>query len=409
MPTISLTSQYAIKQPVREVFPKRVEIKAYNPFGAFIGVLTNADIVSFINDINGGLGECVLNIAEKFDTSLPEIQLGNRIDVYISDRNTIQTIETYIRIYSGYISSIEPQITEDELVIVRMLGFHTKLGLDILKNETRTKLGTKANDGLQTDGTVAAAADIGDVARAIIARYVAETSNSIIVPPDEDGIPDIGEDMTFTFNEKTYAEALEKCRAIAPSGTHWRVDANGVVHFGDTGSEHKLIVGKHIANIRIKKNIEQVRNVLIVNAATASLYKSYSDVNSIQLYGRRIERMFDSGIEDEDTADLIASRFLTDNARPIVQIECDVIDDAFADGYDIESLQPGDTVTFFNLASEISSALQEDMVITRIEYAFERARITVEPVRSGIVDIQERLKKELKETQTDGTPPTYTT
>lgn len=398
---IEKNSSYSIKNSVRTVLQKMVEMKSYSPSGSFIGIIQNSDIVSFTNSLNSGFGECVVTVSERFDSGRNDIQLGNRVDIFVSDRNTAGVDQTYVRIYSGYISSVEPEVGDSaEKITIRLLGFQTRLGLDVLKNGTRTFLGTKTTDGLQTDETSATPADIGAVVRAIVNRYVAETDSSFISPSDTDNIPDIGESMTYSFNEKTYAEAIEKCRSVSPSGTYWRVDADGVVHFGSSHVEHKIFFGKHCSNLFIKKNIEQVRNVLLVSAPSAGpLFKSYSDEGSIERYGRRIERMSDTGIVDSATADLVAQRFLEDNADPIVRIECDIIDDSFADGYDIESLSPGDSVTFFNLSSDISSALKENMIITNIVYSFSQARITVEPSRSGILDIQERLKRNVIESQ----------
>jgi len=65
-----------------------------------------ANFGEFTKEINAGLGECIIDLAVKFDYQGTELSIGNVVDIIISDKDT--TNEGFRKIYSGYISTIEP-------------------------------------------------------------------------------------------------------------------------------------------------------------------------------------------------------------------------------------------------------------------------------------------------------------
>jgi len=76
------------------------------------------------------------------------------------------------------------------------------------------------------------------------------------------------------------------------------------------------------------------------------VFKSYSDAYSITKYGRRCQVIQDNSIGDENTMDKIGRKFLAENKDQQVSITCEIIDNNLdsINGYDIDSVQAGDTL-----------------------------------------------------------------
>lgn len=384
-------------------------MKVFTPAGEFIDVWTDAKFVSFQKEINGGLGECVIEIGRQFDDIGRDIALNNTVEIYISDKQTVLETEAIKLIYSGYISNIEPSLSgSQERLFITLLGFYTKLSLDILKNGTQTTLYTEATNGLSTSSP-SAAADIGKVVRAIMARYVAETTNPK-VSYTTSSVPDVSSNMNFTFEQKTYREAIEKAKLAAPSGYYFFFDEKNVLYFKQksTTADHKFIFGKHFSSLKIERSMEKIRNFMLIWDGVTT-YKHYQDDGSIAVFGRRAERLIDYGIKDSGTMDLIGTKFVSENKDPDVRIVCEIMDDNNENnrGYDIESVNPGDTCSFLNFNASLNDFLKENMLITKVVYYPDKIELTVENLRTGLIDIQEKTKKNVDELSTAGSPETY--
>ena len=393
------------------VIEKQVIINVYNPSGSFIKSWKNFQFDGFTQEINAGLGECVITLAEVFDYDGTELVEGNDVEIRISDKETRSTTPDTAAsrvIYSGYISLIERQSYErSEQIVVHLLGHYTKLALDILKNGTTTTLNTDATTGVGTGA--AAAADVGLVMRGIIDRYRAENTNPKINYTTST-IPLVGSDMNYSFEQKTYREAVDKVLGSSASGYYFFVDANGLMTFTSkaTTATHKFIFGRHFNRINVQRSLEKMRNFLLVWDG-ASIYNHYQDDNSIAIYGRRADRLSDTGILDSTTADLIGNKFIAENKDPDVKVVCEILDSNGHDtlGYDIESIKVGDTCSFFGFNSTLADIFKENMLITRVDYELHKVRLMVELVRSSALDVQYRTNKKVEDIQTSGSPATY--
>ncbi len=391
---------------------KQILIKASQSDGTFIRTLTEANLRSFTKNINGGLGECIIDFGVKFDYAQPELVLGNHIDILVGDTESIaDTNESYRRIYSGYISLIEPFVEEREKVVIHCLGHYTKLNLDILKSGLTTTMNTNATTGVGT-GAVAAS-DIGLVMRGIIDRYVAETTNpQLNYTPGS--IPDISTNMQFSFEQQTYREAMDKVRAVAPADYYFYVDEDGEVTFRakSTSADHNFTFGRDMSLVRVSRSMEKIRNVILIwDGQPAGIYRAYEDADSIVTYGRRIERLNDFGIQVEATADEIGTAFILENKDPDIKVIVEILDSNNENGlgFDIEDINPGNTCSFFNFNADQSDIFRENMLITKVTYTPEKAIVTVERFRSSVVDLLERSDRGLGKLFTNGTPAAYTT
>lgn len=394
------------------VIKKQIEILVSKPTGEFIKTWKDFYFRGFMSEINAGPGECVIDLPLDFDYGGIDVNVGNDIEIRISDRDTLiqetgDAMRT-ITIYKGYISLIERNIEgEKEFVTVHMLGYYTLLSMDILKDTLQTTLYSKAADGLTTVSGDQSAADVGLMMRTVIDRYKDENDNPKINYIAEN-IPDTGNDATYSFEQKTYREAMDILKKMAPIGTFYYVDGNGLVSFKTKSltPDHKFIFGRHFNKIQIANSLEKTRNFyLLWNYETGGgkVYKHYEDEASVKKYGRRIYPENDAGIDAEATADSVGANFIADSKDPEIKVVCSILDNnGNENGYDIESIKPGDTCSFYGFANNMNELFRDNMLITKVDYQLDRVEITVEVIKSGMVDWQDRQGKEIKQINTGG-------
>ncbi len=388
---------------------KNIAIKIYSPQGEFLKEWKNGKLDGFTKEINSGLGECVIELGEKMDYEGVDLALGNILDVLVADKNTKNGYE---RIYSGYISMIEPIIDGyREKVLVHVLGHHTKLSLDILKDGSQVVLYSDTTNGLTTISP-GSAADSGLIMRAIIERYRAETDNPIIYSTLS-SIELTGENVEYKISLKRYKEAIDSITSMFPAGYYWYLDQDGLFSAKSkpTTPTHYFQFGKHFKSINIERSIEKIRNFLLVwnGVSSGGILNSYKDDYSISKYGRRSEIIIDYGIESSATADLIGNRFIAENKSPSVKLVCEIIDNNIDDvnGYNVESINPGDTCRFVGFDASLIDILEDNMLITKVDYRFDFAIIEVELKKGGIVDWQEKTAKKLDALSGYDCPETY--
>lgn len=392
---------------------KDIAIKVYRPSGEFLKDWSNlATFETFSKEINGGLGECILTLGVPFDYNGSELNIGNTVEILISDKQT--TIDGFMLIYSGYISLIEPIIDErKDTVIVHLLGHYTKLSLDYLKNSNQVILYSDSTAGLTTTSP-GSVADIGLILRGIIDRYRSETVNPILSYTST-SIPLITQTALYSISLKTYREAFDSVCSMLPSGYFWYVDENGIITIKSKSlsRNHIFEFKKHFKSLHISKSLEKVRNFLLVwngePAGTPCVFNHYSDQASISQYGRRSDIITDYAISDNTSADKIGAKFIAENKDPVIKITCEILDDNYdtINGYDIDSVNPGDTCTFVGF-DESSDILQEAMLITKIDYYLDRIILEIELQKTGLIDWQEKTSLKVEDISSQNVPPTYT-
>lgn len=391
-----------------------------SPAGAYVARWDSFSFDGFSKQLNGGLGECVIRLPRSFDYGQPDVARGNDIEIRVSDEDTLSAASpepgASVIVYSGYISMVERNIDPgSENMTVRCLGYWTKLSLDILKDGSQTTLYSNDSAGLTTNDASQDAADIGHMARTVIDRYRAETSNPK-VNYDYESIPDAGVDATYRFEQKTYRDALDMLKDLAPSGVYWYAGVDNVIRFKPTASSptHRFTFGKHFQAIRSEQSMEKIRNVLLIwNGETggSSVYKHYENAASIAQYGRRAETVNDYGIDDANAADAYGSKFLSENANEGIKIVCTIFDNNGSDyGYDIESIQPGDTCRFQGFNADLDEILRDNMIITSVQYMTDRAVLEVELIKSGVLDFQAKQGRAIGDIGSGGftVPESYT-
>jgi hypothetical protein len=392
--------------------PKTLLARVSLPSGVFSTVWNNITFQGFTKQLNGGPGECVIAYAVPFDYDGADLREGNDVELIVSDSDTAAISTAFDNgsfntrtIYRGYISLIE-RLSDGsaETVTVHILGYYTLLALDVLKNGSQTTLYSKSTDGMTTVSGDLGAADIGLLFRAVVDRFIAETgSTRIFYGPDD--IPNTGTSATYIFQQKTYRDAIDKLKSLAPTNVYWYVDETGRISFKAVSSAptHRFIIGRHFTSVDVQRSLETVRNSVLIWNGDA-IYKHYEDAASIALYGRRTECLNDYGISDTNAADAAGAKFLAENKDAAVTLTCTIIDnnnDAGL-GYDIESIQPGDTCAFLGFSSNLSDIFRDNMIITEVAYNLDSVQIKVELVKSGLVDQQTSQAQDINDIATGG-------
>lgn len=400
---------------------KNVIINVYKPSdGSFIASWSNFEFLGFTKELNAGVGECVITLDKVFDYGGIDLLTGNDVEIRISDRDITSATtpgDPGKIIYSGYISLIERAADSKDKVVVHLLGHYTKLATDILKNGTQTTLYSYGS-GLTTTSGSLATCDIGKLMRAVIDRYRAENTTTKI-NYDYLDVPDSGGTaVKYILEQKTYREAMDKLKMLAPVGIYYYINAENKVKFKakPTTPTHKFIFGRHFENVNVQQSMEKVRNFLVVwngePTGGSSIYKHYQDDASIAQYGRRAETLNDYGIGDSNAADNIGAKFLDENKDPEVKVICTIFDNNGQDnyGYDIESIEPGDTCSFYGFNSSLSEIFRDNMLITKVQYFLDKVQIEVEAVKSGLLDFQDQQQREISDINSGGiaaVPETY--
>lgn len=394
---------------------KLITIKAYNTDGDFVKVITDATFESFRKTINGGLSDLTIRLAREIDNfnSNGDVSIGNRIDIWVHDEDT--TVEG-IMIYSGFIEQQNGHLQGgEEYVEIVCYGMIAKLNNDVLKSGSQTKLYTKATDGLTITSADQAAAEVSDVIRAMIELF--NTNNTdVYIYSDETGtdtIEDTGNEIQYTFIAQTYLNALEVCRGIAPQNWYWFLNSSNYLYFKQISdsADHTFLLTKHIANIRVSKVADAVKNVLLLFDGDVT-YKEYKDDTSIALYGRRVKQITDVNIKDETTMDNYGASFINENKDPKIRLEIDIIDNnESAKGYDIESINPGQTCKITGITPD-GDIFNDNMTITEVVWYLDRATLIIETDKEFdfnrfILDIDKQVN-ELSINRGSGLPESYT-
>ena len=393
---------------------KQIIIKSFNSSGTYIGNINDATFDNFSKNINGGLSELIIKLTRTIDNfnSADDVTIGNKIEIWITDKDTGNTA---IKIYSGFVEQQNPIIDGSEHhVEIVCYSMVAKLKSDILKEAAQTTLYTKATVGLTITSTDIAAAEIADITKAIVDKYNAVTTafNLFYNINGVSTIQTTGNNMKFVFEAVTYFEAIEKCRQTAPQNWYWILNASDQIEFKPiSGSaDHIFVLNKNIKNIRVSNAADGVKNILLLWCANggANPYKQYKNNTSIATYGRRVEKQIDSNVSDEMTMNNIGDSFINENKDPKIRIELEIADNNENDkGYNIESINPGDTCRIVGLDVD-GMTFGENMIIKQVEYRLTSVRLTIETEKT--FDIQQfilNLNDKLIKTQSEGIEVSY--
>lgn len=338
---VSEATAFAAPPAMPNIVRKQIFAKVSTSLGQFIATWSKFGFNGYTKELNSGPAECLLTLDVAFDYEGGDLTEGNDVEVVISDQSTVaddnvNAFEGARTIYRGYISLVERSIDgAKEQINVHLLGYYTLLAVDVLKNGVQTTMYTNNVSGLTTVSADWTPADIGLIARTVIDRYNIENPGSRIFYLEND-IPDMGVNAKYQFQQKTYREALDILKQLAPPDVYWYVSETGRIKFQAKpgASTHVFVFGRDFSKILVQKSLEKLRNSLLLwNGKTGvdSIYKTYADASSMSLYGRRTERVNDYGIGYTDAADAEGDKFLSQNKDIAIKVVATILDNGSQD------------------------------------------------------------------------------
>jgi hypothetical protein len=231
----------------------------------------------------------------------------------------------------------------------------------------------------------------------------ANTQGSMI-SYDGSSTDDTGLSLDYTFTLATALEGIKVAYNLAPSGWYWYVDlGTNIAYFKNTltTATHKLIKGRHLANLKLRMSIQNVKNKVYFTGGDIgggeNLFSYYSDDSSINSFGPRIDRRTDNRVTVQETANAYGEGVINTGKNETYYTEVDVLDST----YDITLFKPGDTVGFRGFGNFIESLILQ---IVRIDYTPQKVRLYLGTLAPRQTSDIERVKRELLSLQTVNNP-----
>lgn len=372
---------------------KKYTVKVYDKAGTtYRGSYGQLSAYTFNATINGGVGQLVVTLPRKFDEYNNDglINLLDHIQLWVQD------VDGTVRIYSGYVDVIERSIEgHKESVKVSCLGYVSRFGFSIDWDGTTL---TQERNSL----------DPTNIVKDIIDDYQANYANPFInysaISTELTGLT-----ASYQSDSKFIIESIERVRQIAGANWWWYVDADNIFSFKakPTTPTHKFRMGTDIDKLIVKTEASGIINSFIFwnglqTNDTDLVQKLYYSATSKASYWDRFEKSTDSRIM-EATADELGDAFVETNKDPNITVSFRVKDNNLGKGYDIESIQPGQTCRILGVKD--SDLYLGNMLITSITYSPEYVDVTVEDKRAltgrRLTDIRRSLDSAV---YSDGVP-----
>jgi len=327
----------------------------------------------FTSKINGGFGECVLDLDLPFDDfgEGNAVNFMNIVDIYAVDSDSPRGT----RIYRGFVSQYEPYIEGrgEEGVRVSLLGLGSMLTFSYYKNGTSYTV----NHTTQDPETIG---------RAIIDHFNTIYGGSLLTY-DGDSTDPVGTTVNMDFVDQKWFDSLRRVGEVSGTGWWWKIDENGKYWLKDKPSSvtHKFTIGKDIVMIQAPKDSEKVVNDVQVRWSAGNV--DDSDATSQQTYGsgssptgKRSKIITDSNLTSSAAGTQRASKEIADNKDAKVKAVLTI-----NDNYDLESIKVGETCKIQNYNKD-STFFDSNMLIVGLNYQGDTTRLELEghPANFGV-------------------------
>ena len=374
---------------------KDVIAKFYDPTGKYLGYLDTLITSNFTKSINGGAGSCTVDLPYKFDSFDSFIDLNNRVDVWIYDAQA----PSGVKIYSGFIFDLATEAADNEKITISLAGYIATLERSIYETLESTP---------RYVFTVSPQ-EIANTFKSIIDSFITYNSGTTI-NYNSGSIQNTGKSRGITFNNSSYLDCVKSLAKILNPNWYWYLDIDNTFYLQPfaTTPKHYFYMEKDIIKINDTKSISTLNNeILFWNGLPSTdanyIAKRYSNAASIAKYGRATQLVNDNRYVHIASADDYANRTLGLLSEATRQITLDIVDDNYGLGYDIESINPGDTFKILN-----SNINYNMMIVSSVNYNYSSVTITADDYKNYIERSTLELKKNLQASQyTQNAPITY--
>lgn len=210
--------------------------------------------------------------------------------------------------------------------------------------------------------------------------------------------------VSYTFNENTTFECLDKIIELCPSNYWWTVDIGTnkyILKPKDTEPTHIFTLGKHIQSFELEETIEDLVNIVYFTGGEKSngenLFIIEKDDESLRKWRRGLERMNDSRVTREDSARLLARGEIDRNKDVHYRTQL-VINDGI---YDIELIELGQVVAFSNFKDETDDF---ELQIVSIQYTPDTVTLELDSIPRFINHRLEDLRRNFIQSENQNNP-----
>lgn len=391
---------------------KTASFRFYDIAGVYIGTITNANFESFRKVMNGGLGDMTINLAMGFAECYESAYTvpGNRVEMVVVDA---ETPPDGVVMYSGFIVTRSPQIAgKMESVKLTCRGHAAKFPFLPLKQGTQTVLRTNTANGLTTGATASAAA-LNTIFKSIIDRYRAETAYPVL-NYSATSMDTFAETLTYHFRTKNLTWPINKLNENAPVGTYWRTGADNIVYFKKRSAtpDHILTLGAHFEEIIDNETLDGMinRQHFSYNGSPPTTARMYSRTASVQQYGDWWDWRTDGRYTVVGEINGVVNATLDAYSQPPRQTVITVPDNNGDRkvGYDIEKLEPGQTVSILNLPASAQLNFPVMFQIAAIDYSLDRAIIELNTPSVDLARELSRIEAASAAETSETVPTSYT-
>lgn len=350
------------------LYRKSYQYKIYSKEGVYLKTWT--DVVndpSFEVVINGGAVELQMKLARKTEDFGEGVDVAfmNEVQLWCFDADT----PNGIKIFSGYISRYDPRNDGTlEYIMVYALGYHTRLKDFIYE--------------LPSGATVIShpSKDPGEMAEDVIDKV---SPLGLPISWTEATLQKTGTVASYIFNTANCQEAIDKILELCPFGWYWYVDPEKRlnIHPKKDEPDHTFSIGKELFYVEPQKRIENIVNRIYFiggDVNGAPLYKRYERQASIQNYGVHAIKKIDQRITIEATMDTVAENILDARQEAEIRMIVRIKDNDFdrENGYNIESIQIGDTCQIRNYQDSFAGSIWDVSLWDSFFWDFDVRNIT---------------------------------
>lgn len=380
---------------------KRIYFKSYKVIldtleVFYKGYFDNWATSNLVSTINGGLGSATLTIPRKVDDygEGEDVGLNNRVDIWVYDDDK----PTGVLIYSGFMYDIPKRLGFNETIEINVSGAITKLESAIYQSTT---LGFRES---------IAATDLSNIYKKIIDQFRANNP-AININYTATSIPSVGVSRAIEFNNDTYLDCIKAVSRLLPANYYWFLDAKSTFHLKQyaTKPKHLFYYGKHIVDIKDTVTLAGMTNELLLWNGLSStnpnyLARLYINSQSVADFGRFTKKKIDGRFTTLAAANTYGNNVIAQASFPIRTVTVTIVDNNFGRGYDIESIQPGDTFRIMNGKENMPM-----MIVSKIVYEYSQIVITAQDIRQTPDRTNFDLRKDVEQGQyiTSG-PAVYT-
>lgn len=351
------TVQFALN-PARTPLVQKHFIYRVFADGAYVATWTK-EVLSeprFKATINGGSGEMIIELGRRFDDfgEDVDVKLNNKVECWVVDKDT----PNGSLLYCGYISGYKPSVQEaEEKVEITVLGYIAELQRTILRDAS-------GNTSIAYNSY-----DPSHILKDVIDKYRA-LGGSINYSPNS--IQNTNTTVSYTFNTNTIKECLDKIIELCPEGWYWRVDPDSTIYLQPKNimADHEFTLGLDVENLETFRRVEDLTNrVLFIGAGNPALFRKYENTGSQDTYGLYEKKIVDQRVSTVATAQIMAEREINSKKDPEIRSRFTIIDNNGPkdNGYNIESIKPGQTLKVKNLKSAIRTITLWDVALWDVD------------------------------------------